>query len=55
MYDSWGKTPSGMLYGNTMSFGNFDQCLDFTYNISDLNENTIRGQYCLTSQVASLE
>uniref|UniRef100_A0A182NL18 Nose resistant-to-fluoxetine protein N-terminal domain-containing protein n=1 Tax=Anopheles dirus TaxID=7168 RepID=A0A182NL18_9DIPT len=26
MFDSWGKNPAGILFGNVFAFGNFDQC-----------------------------
>ncbi|XP_055600078.1 O-acyltransferase like protein-like [Uranotaenia lowii] len=43
MYDSWGKVPSGLLFGNTYEFGNFDQCR----RIEHTNYfGSIDGQHC---------
>ncbi|XP_055613183.1 nose resistant to fluoxetine protein 6-like [Uranotaenia lowii] len=38
-YDSWGKVPSGLYYGNGMTFGNYDQCRNYRW------EN-VKGQHC---------
>lgn len=43
--DASGKTPSGILAGNTFSLGNFDQCLGIRHEITSNNE--FNGQYCL--------
>ncbi|XP_063704130.1 nose resistant to fluoxetine protein 6-like isoform X2 [Culicoides brevitarsis] len=31
MYDSWGRRPSGIYSGNTVDYGNFDQCYNFAH------------------------
>ncbi|XP_055613193.1 nose resistant to fluoxetine protein 6-like [Uranotaenia lowii] len=38
-YDSWGKIPSGLHYGNGASFGNYEQCRNYRWQ-------HIRGQHC---------
>lgn len=49
MFDAWGKLPSGILYGNYYSAGNYDQCLNIESDKNDESSNNeiIRGQYCL--------
>ncbi|KAH8312733.1 hypothetical protein KR044_012560, partial [Drosophila immigrans] len=42
--DSWGSIPSGMLYGNLIDMGNYDECIKLNQAISD-NHN-IKGKYC---------
>lgn len=42
--DASGKTPSGILSGNTISMGDFDQCLAVKHLIASNNE--FNGQYC---------
>lgn len=46
MIDAWGKIPSGILYGNTFSYGNFDQCLKIFHNSNNSNIGVVEGQYC---------
>uniref|UniRef100_A0A182INL9 Nose resistant-to-fluoxetine protein N-terminal domain-containing protein n=1 Tax=Anopheles atroparvus TaxID=41427 RepID=A0A182INL9_ANOAO len=43
MFDSWGKHPAGVLFGNVYAFGNFDQCRRLVYR-GALTE--IRGEHC---------
>lgn len=40
MADSWGKLSSGILSGNLVNFGNFDQCIKNEHNFNG-------GKYCL--------
>ncbi|XP_065159126.1 O-acyltransferase like protein-like [Atheta coriaria] len=48
MLDAWGKIPDGMLSGQFVSLGNYDQCI----NISELTPvGAIRGKYCLVKIV----
>ena len=44
MIDAWGKIPPGLLTGNLMSLGQFDECMD----LNDDKESVI-PQYCLAS------
>ncbi|XP_058446399.1 nose resistant to fluoxetine protein 6-like [Malaya genurostris] len=42
-FDSWGKTPAGLLHGNYFTPGNFEQCLHLT----ESNEaRSIKSQHC---------
>uniref|UniRef100_A0A182HJZ5 Nose resistant-to-fluoxetine protein N-terminal domain-containing protein n=1 Tax=Anopheles arabiensis TaxID=7173 RepID=A0A182HJZ5_ANOAR len=43
MFDSWGKNPSGILFGNVFEFGNFDQCRRISHQGS---LTKIGGQHC---------
>jgi hypothetical protein len=27
VYDAWGKLPAGLAFGNTVTYGNYDQCM----------------------------
>lgn len=45
MLDSSSKLQSGILSGNYIDLGNFDECLSATYKTSDIGQ--INGQYCL--------
>lgn len=42
--DASGKTPSGILSGNTVSIGDFDQCIAVKHEI--VSNNEFDGQYC---------
>ncbi|XP_055842822.1 nose resistant to fluoxetine protein 6-like, partial [Episyrphus balteatus] len=46
--DSWGKIPSGLLYGHLQDLGNFDECLDISTNLTAATGQT-NGQYCFAS------
>ncbi|XP_055613166.1 nose resistant to fluoxetine protein 6-like [Uranotaenia lowii] len=43
MYDSWGKAPSGLLFGNVFELGSFDQCRRVSYANYF---GSIEGQHC---------
>ncbi|KXJ74406.1 hypothetical protein RP20_CCG013730 [Aedes albopictus] len=43
MYDSWGKVPTGVFFGNIYEFGNFDQCRRVQYSHY---YGKIGGQHC---------
>ncbi|XP_055913662.1 nose resistant to fluoxetine protein 6-like [Eupeodes corollae] len=45
-FDSWGKFPSGILYGNVYDIGNFDQCVRTSVKFSELPDNPVNGQFC---------
>lgn len=49
MFDSWGKLPSGIFFGTSFEFGNFDQCLEILEQPDDVSVGEIKGQYCLTT------
>ncbi|KAL1399319.1 hypothetical protein pipiens_008306 [Culex pipiens pipiens] len=38
-FDSWGKIPSGLYYGNGYAIGNYEQCRRFSWK-------DVRGQHC---------
>lgn len=44
MLDAWGTFPKGVLYGNQIDFGNYDECIGINKAISD--GHTIKGKYC---------
>lgn len=48
MFDAWAKElPSGLLYGNTMDLGNFDECMSVSETIGDRRrKRVINGQHC---------
>ncbi|XP_052863727.1 nose resistant to fluoxetine protein 6-like [Anopheles cruzii] len=43
MFDSWGKHPAGVLFGNVFAFGNFDQCRRLVHQGA---LTMVRGQHC---------
>ncbi|XP_026847251.1 nose resistant to fluoxetine protein 6 [Drosophila persimilis] len=44
MIDAWGSIPSGLLYGNLVDFGNFDECIKISKEIT--SSHSINGKYC---------
>lgn len=47
MFDAWAKgPPSGILYGNTVDYGNYDQCLSINHELGNDNSFAIKGQHC---------
>ncbi|XP_017145314.1 nose resistant to fluoxetine protein 6-like [Drosophila miranda] len=44
MIDAWGSIPSGLLYGNIVNFGNFDECIKISKEIT--SSHSINGKYC---------
>ncbi|XP_016949370.1 nose resistant to fluoxetine protein 6 [Drosophila biarmipes] len=46
MIDSWGSLPSGILYGNLVDLGNFDECLGIDHSVA--SNHSVQGKYCLT-------
>ncbi|XP_039496877.1 nose resistant to fluoxetine protein 6-like isoform X2 [Drosophila santomea] len=51
MIDSWGTLPSGILYGNLVDLGNFDECLGIDH--AETSTHSVQGKYCLSKlQVA---
>ncbi|XP_017110942.1 nose resistant to fluoxetine protein 6 [Drosophila elegans] len=45
MIDSWGTLPSGILYGNLIDLGNFDECLGIEHSVT--TSHSVQGKYCL--------
>lgn len=44
MVDAWAKPQTGILTGNSMHLGNFDECISIDFRSND--SQNIRGQYC---------
>ena len=44
VFDASTKFPHGILYGNTIDLGNFDECVELSLPFKN---STIEGQYCL--------
>ncbi|XP_034127394.1 nose resistant to fluoxetine protein 6-like isoform X3 [Drosophila guanche] len=44
MIDAWGSIPSGVLFGNQFHFGNFDECVEISKEIT--SSHRINGKYC---------
>lgn len=52
--DSWGKFPSGILYGNNNELGNFDECMRVQHPIEYENTTSnLAGKYCLVQLYSS--
>jgi hypothetical protein len=53
VFDSWGKLPSGLFYGNTMSLGNYDQCMSIQHSFlsSFSTPSLLTGQVCLMPMI----
>ncbi|KAH8280696.1 hypothetical protein KR054_000040, partial [Drosophila jambulina] len=45
MIDSWGSVPSGILTGNLIDLGNYDECLRIDHAVT--NGHSVKGKYCL--------
>lgn len=50
--DAWGKTPSGIFSGNSVSMGDFDQCIAVKHEIASSNE--FEGQYCIMEVLVNI-
>lgn len=46
MVDATAKLQSGILRGNIINFGDYDECLSVNSGEDDANERVV-GQYCL--------
>lgn len=44
VFDSWAKVQSGIMSGNNMNFGDYDQCLKTQHTSKD---GQISGQFCM--------
>lgn len=47
IYDSWGKSQSGLLSGNLINFGHYEQCLSTQHVFENRNQGVFLGQHCL--------
>lgn len=50
MFDATTKFPTGILYGSSYDFGNFDECIGIK---SFYEERQLSGRYCMAKFVAS--
>ncbi|XP_055842814.1 nose resistant to fluoxetine protein 6-like [Episyrphus balteatus] len=59
IFNSWGKLPSGIEYGNFYDTGNFDQCVKTSIKFNDEDLSVVDGKYCFAkikpNDVYSLE
>lgn len=44
MFDATTKFPSGILYGSSYDFGNFDECIEVRMRLKD---EKLYGKYCM--------
>ncbi|XP_055643556.1 nose resistant to fluoxetine protein 6-like [Toxorhynchites rutilus septentrionalis] len=49
MLDAWGKLPPGVLEGNLVEMGNYDQCRGISYDTQQEAVGVIQGRYCSVS------
>lgn len=47
VFDSWGKTQSGMFSGNVVNFGHYEQCLQVKHYFDDDADGVFQGQHCM--------
>lgn len=47
IWDAWGKTQSGIISGNLVNFGHYEQCLAVRHDFEDENFGTFLGQHCM--------
>ncbi|KAL5279045.1 hypothetical protein ACFFRR_003581 [Megaselia abdita] len=45
MVDSWGKVPSGILFGHLFAVGNYDQCVEVNVDLPKIF-GKLKGKYC---------
>lgn len=43
--DSWGRLPFGLLWGHSLSFGQYEECIAIKRKFTDTD--TLKGKYCL--------
>nr|XP_019554140.2 nose resistant to fluoxetine protein 6-like [Aedes albopictus] len=46
MLDAWSKLPAGIFQGNTMDFGNYDECRKVDHATGNETVGRITGRYC---------
>ncbi|EDV44675.1 uncharacterized protein Dana_GF20203 [Drosophila ananassae] len=44
--DSWGFLPSGILTGNLIDLGNYDECLSINHAVT--SSHSVKGKYCFS-------
>lgn len=47
IFDAWGRSQSGLLSGNTVNFGHYEQCLEINFKFDDPSDGYFHGQHCL--------
>lgn len=47
VFDSWGKSQSGLFSGNLVNFGHYDQCLQIQHEFKDPLDGIYQGQHCM--------
>lgn len=47
VFDSWGKSQSGLFSGNLINFGHYEQCLQMRQDFDNSSEGTFQGQHCM--------
>lgn len=47
VFDSWGKSQSGLFSGNLINFGHYEQCLETRYQFEDPTDGVFEGQHCM--------
>jgi hypothetical protein len=47
IYDSWGKLQSGIISGNLVNFGHYEQCLAVRHDFEDEYSGIFLGQHCM--------
>lgn len=49
MLDATTKLQPGILYGNVIDYGSFDECLEIEGVLTADNNKTVVGKHCFTS------
>lgn len=47
VFDSWGKSQSGLFSRNLVNFGHYEQCLQSKHTFDDPVDGTFQGQHCM--------
>lgn len=47
VFDSWGKSQSGLFSRNLINFGHYEQCLQSKHTFEDPEYETFQGQHCM--------
>lgn len=47
VFDSWGKSQSGLFSRNLVNFGHYEQCLQSRHTFDDPDDGTFQGQHCM--------
>lgn len=47
VFDSWGKSQSGLFSGNLINFGHYQQCLQVEHEFDDPADGAYQGQHCM--------